>query len=96
MKLLILGIIIFLIVLYICTYIRYKKRKNSRVSAVDEFKRKYHKEHVDDSNMQNDSFINYKSKFNSNLDYIEPEQLIQECQEMKEPKPAKKFDKLQF
>ncbi|MBD5471715.1 MAG: hypothetical protein HDR20_02065 [Lachnospiraceae bacterium] len=96
MKLLIIGIIIFLVVLYIYTFIKYKKRKNSHVSAVEEFKRKYHKKHVDDVNAQEDSVIIYKTKFNSDLDYIEPGQLIQECQEMKEPKPAKKFGKLQF
>ena len=94
MKLLIIGIIIFLVVLYIYTFIKYKKRKNSHVSAVEEFKRKY--QHVDDVNAQEDSVIINKTKFNSDLDYIEPGQLIQECQEMKEPKPAKKFGKLQF
>lgn len=96
MKLLIIGIIIFLVVLYIYTFIKYKKRKNSNVSAVEEFKRKYHKKHLDETNTQDDSVVIYKTKFNSDLDYIDPGQLIQECQEMKEPKPTKKFGKLQF
>lgn len=96
MKLLIIGIIIFLVVLYIYTFIKYKKRKNSHVSAVADFKRKYHRERLDDADIQDDAVIKYKTKFNSNLDYIEPEQLVQECQEMKEPKSDRKFGKLQF
>lgn len=97
MKLLIIGIIIFLVVLYIYTFIKYKKSKNSHVNAVEDFKRKYHKERLDDdADIQNDMVVKYKTKFNSDLDYMEPEQLIQECQEMKEPKPAKKFGRLQF
>lgn len=96
MKLLIIGIIIFLVVLYIYTFIKYKKRKNSHVNAVEDFKRKYHKERLDDTDTQNDAVVKYKTKFNSDLDYMEPEQLIQECQEMKEQKPAKKFGRLQF
>lgn len=95
MKLLLIGIIIFLVVLYVYTFIKYKKRKNSHVSAVEDFKRKYHKKHSDSAN-QDDPIKVYKTKFNSDLDYIEPGQLIRECQEMKEPTPAKKFGKLQF
>lgn len=96
MKLLIIGIIIFLVVLYIYTFVKYIKRKNSHVSAVEEFKQKYHNKHLEDTYTQDDSAVIYKTKYNSDLDYIEPGQLIQECQEMKEPKPAKKFGKLQF
>ena len=96
MKLLIIGIIIFLVVLYTYTFIKYIKRKKNKVSAVEEFKRKYHKEHLEDTNNQDDSIVIYKTKYNSDLDYIEPGQLIKECQEIKEPKPAKKFGKLQF
>ncbi|MCM1125069.1 MAG: hypothetical protein NC429_01225 [Lachnospiraceae bacterium] len=96
MKLLLIGIIIFLVILYIYTFVRYKKLKNSHISAVEEFKRKYHKEQSDDRlDIQNDSYKIYETKFNSNLDYIEPEELVKECQEMKEPK-TKKFGKLQF
>lgn len=97
MKLLLIIIIVFLVILYIYTFVRYKKRKNSHVSAVEEFKRKYHKEQSDDEpDMQNDSYKMYKTKFNSDLDYIEPEELVKECQEMKEPKQTKEFGKLQF
>lgn len=97
MKLLLIGIIVFLVILYIYTFVKYKKRKNSHVSVVEDFKRKYHNK---DSNMelntQEDSYVMYKTKFNSDLDYIEPEELVKECQEMKEPKQTKKFGKLQF
>lgn len=95
MKILLVGIIIFLVVLYIYSFVKYKKRKNSHVSAVEEFKQKYHNKHLEDTT-QDDSVVIYKTKYNSDLDYIEPGQLIQECQKMKEPKPIKKFGKLQF
>lgn len=98
MKLLLTGIIVFLVILYIYTYVRYKKMKNNRSSAVEDFKKKYHKENSPDSgtkvqNRAND-FTTYTTKFNSTLDYVEREQLIEETQDVKKPKIVPK--KLQF
>lgn len=98
MKLLLTGIIVFLVILYIFTYVRYKKMKKNRISAVEDFKKKYHKENFPDSGtkVQNraDDFTTYTTKFNSTLDYIEREQLIEETQDVKKPKIVPK--KLQF
>lgn len=97
MKLLLTGIIVFLVILYIFTYVRYKKMKKNRISAVDDFKKKYHKEDKDMGiKVQNraDDFTTYTTKFNSTLDYIEREQLIEESQDAKKPKIVPK--KLQF
>lgn len=96
MKLLIIGIIVFLVIMYVYTYVKYKKRKNSYISAVEDFKRKYHRESSEDLPDVNDILVSYKTKYNSNLDYMDREQLIEECQEMKKPKEIKKFGKLQF
>lgn len=97
MKLLLTGIIVFLVILYIFTYVRYKKMKKNRISAVDDFKKKYHKEDKDMGiKVQNraDDFTTYTTKFNSTLDYIEREQLIEESKDAKKPKIVPK--KLQF
>lgn len=97
MKLLLTGIIVFLFILYIYTYVRYKKMKNNRSSAVEDFKKKYHKEDKDPGtkvqNRAND-FTTYTTKFNSTLDYVEREQLMEETQDVKKPKIVPK--KLQF
>lgn len=97
MKLLLTGIIVFLVILYIFTYVRYKKMKKNRISAVEDFKKKYHKEDKDMGiKVQNraDDFTTYTTKFNSTLDYVEREQLIEESQDAKKPKIVPK--KLQF
>ena len=96
MKLLIIGIIIFLVIMYVYTYVKYKKRKNSHISAVEDFHRKYHKERSDKVPDLDDNFTTYKTKYNSNLDYIGRKQLVEECQDMQKPKETKKFGKLQF
>ena len=96
MKLLIIGIIVFLVIMYVYTYIKYKKRKNSHISAVEDFNRKYRKEQPENDPNTDEDLIAYKTKFNSTLDYIEREQLVEECQEMKKPKETKKFGRLQF
>lgn len=97
MKLLLIGIVIFLVILYVFTYIRYKKMKKNRISAVDDFKKKYHKaeqvQNVQNQSRNND-FTTYTSKFNSTLDYVDREQLAEECQDMKQPKIKPK--RLQF
>lgn len=97
MKLLLTGIILFLVIMYIYTYIRYKKRKKQNVHLVDEFRRKYVqkkpevlKQGVDDQ------FIKYTTKFNSTVDYIERDEFLKESQEMKEPVPKRTPKQLQF
>lgn len=94
MKLLLIGIIVFLVILYIFTYVRYKKMKNSRIRAVDDFKRKYHKESAVPAKNQSDDLTAYTTKFNSTLDYVDRKQLAEEAKEMKQPKITPK--KLQF
>lgn len=96
MKLLLIGIIVFLVILYIYTYVRYKKMKKNRISAVEDFKNKYHnKEQKElDQSRTNDPITTYTSKFNSTLDYVEKNQLAEETKEMKKLKIVPK--RLQF
>ena len=94
MKMLLIGIIVFLVVLYIYTYARYKKMKKNRISAVEDFKKKYHKEEQKELVQNRNDLTAYTSKFNSTLDYVEKEQLIEETQETKKPKIVPK--RLQF
>lgn len=96
MKLLLAGIILFLVIMYIYTYIRYKKRKKQNVHLVDEFRRKYvHKEPEAQQDID-DQFIKYTTKFNSTVDYIERDEFLKESQEMKEPVPKRPPKQLQF
>lgn len=96
MKLLLIGIIVFLVILYIYTYVRYKKMKKNRISAVEDFKNKYHKKEQKelDQSRNNDPMTTYTSKFNSTLDYVEKNQLAEETKEMKKLKIVPK--RLQF
>lgn len=94
MKLILIGIIVFLVILYIYTYVRYKKMKNSRISAVEDFKNKYHKKTESSSKKQSDSLKSYTTKYNSTLDYVDRKKLAEETMEMKQPKIVPK--KLRF
>lgn len=94
MKLILIGIIVFLVILYVFTYVRHKKMKNSRISAVEDFKNKYHKKTESSSKKQSDSLRSYTTKYNSTLDYVDRKQLAEEAMEMKQPKIVPK--KLRF
>ncbi len=96
MKLLLTGIVVFLVVVYIYTYIRYKKSKKRNVNLVDEFKRKYLQKESKENDVDDDEFIKYTTKFNSTIDYIDRDDLIKESQEMKEAKPRPTPKRLQF
>lgn len=96
MKLLLIGIIVFLVILYIYTYARYKKLKKNRISAVEDFKNKYRKEEQKElvQSRNKDLITAYTSKFNSTLDYVEKDRLVEEAQDTKKPKIVPK--RLQF
>jgi len=95
MKLLLTGIVVFLVIVYIYTYIRYKKNKKRNVNLVDEFKRKYLQKESQKNDVD-DEFIKYTTKYNSTIDYIDRDDLIKESQEMKEPKIKPTPKRLQF
>jgi len=99
MKILLVGIILFLVIMYIYTYMKYKKRKNQNsVSFIEEFNRKYKQKQSKTLKQEvNDQPVKYITKYNSTLDYIEWDDLIKESPEMKEPAPQKHPPKqLQF
>ncbi len=95
MKLLLTGIVVFVVVVYIYNNIRYKKSKKRNVNLVDEFKRKYLQKESNENGVD-DEFIKYTTKFNSTIDYIDRDDLIKESQEMKEAKPRPTPKRLQF
>lgn len=96
MKLLLTGIVVFLVIVYIYTYIRYKKSKKRNVNLVDEFKRKYLQKEAKENDVDDDEFIKYTTKYNSTIDYIDRDDLIKESQEMKGSKPRPTPKRLQF
>ena len=73
MKLLIIIIIAFLVLVYVSTYIKIKKRKQQgMIDTVSEFNRKYIKKNLPKQTATKiDSYTQYFTKYNSSIDYIE-------------------------
>lgn len=76
MKLLIILVIVFLVILYTYTYIKYKKRK--QIDTVSDFRKTYLKKRAPRQSQPNDAQIQYLTKYNSPIDYIEKEDFIKE------------------
>ena len=95
MKILIISVIVFLGILYIYTFIKYKKRRKQEINAVGDYRRNYLKSNSPPNPSPDDGYTNYLTKYNSSLDYIEKETFLKEAAESEEPqKPTPK--KLQF
>ena len=73
MKLLIIIIIAFLVLVYVSTYIKIKKRKQQgMIDTVSEYNRKYIKKNLPKQTATKiDSYTQYFTKYNSSIDYIE-------------------------
>lgn len=73
MKLLIIIIIAFLVLVYVSTYIKIKKRKQQgMIDTISEFNRKYIKKNLPKQTATKiDSYTQYFTKYNSSIDYIE-------------------------
>lgn len=79
MKLLLIFIIVFLAILYVYTYIKYKKRKKTGIDAVGDYRRTYLEKEKDSAPpVSKDGYTNYLTKHNSTLDYIEKEAFLNE------------------
>ncbi len=76
MKLLIIPVIAFLIILYTYTFIKYKRRK--QIDTVADFRQNYLKKKESKPSQPNDAQIQYLTKYNSPVDYIEREEFIKE------------------
>lgn len=98
-KFIIFIIIAFLVIIYIFTYIKWRKRKKSRgVSAIDEFKGRY----VDKTGRE--QYVDLSSLYNSEdedtqdhrIDFIEKDEFISEIQteinNSKIQQPQKKYE----
>lgn len=82
MKILIIVIVAFLIVIYAYTYIKYKKRKKNHINAVDDFRNKYLKQSdLPVQTPNNDKLIQYMTKYNSTVDYIDKDDFMKESSE---------------
>lgn len=82
MKLLIISIFVFLVIMYVYTYKRYKKIKKNNFSTVEEFRKKYLKKALPDAQDANKA-NNYITKYNSSVDYIEKNTFIKEASDSK-------------
>ncbi len=75
-KVIIIVIIAFLVLVYVYTYVKHKKRKG-HVNTVAQFNQKYHKQNKTIQNAStNEEYLKYITKYNSSVDYIEREELI--------------------
>ena len=95
MKFLLIIIIGFLVILYIYTYIKYKKRSKKEIDAVGDYRRNYLENNSNQNPPPNDGYTNYLTKYNSSLDYIEKETFLKEAAVPEEP-PKPTHKKLQF
>ena len=86
MKMLIIIIIGFLAIIYIYTFIKYKKRKKNEISVVNSYRENY----IEKKRFNNQSDItdNYSyqqiTKYNSSVDYIEWNDFVSEINEQKQ------------
>lgn len=98
MKILIVIIIAFLVILYIYTFLKFKKRRKQKIDIVGDYRKNY----LNDSSTQNvtksDCYTNYLTKYNNSLDYIEKDAFLKEAIESEETSKSKKPEpkKLQF
>lgn len=93
MKALLVVIIGFLVLIYVYTYIKYKKRKKNHISAVDNYRKNY-LERINNKRWEtfDDESQKQITKYNSPVDYIEWNDFVSEVNEQKktsEPKAIK-------
>lgn len=74
MKLLIVGIVAFLVLVYVYTFIKIRKRRNNKTSSVEEFNKKYLNK-KENNVMKDQYYKKYITKYNSKIDYIAKEDL---------------------
>lgn len=73
MKLLIVIIIAFLVLLYVYTYLKYRKGKSNKIDTINDFHNRYLKENTSSkrNTTQSDNRTNYITRYNSKVDYVE-------------------------
>lgn len=74
MKILIVIIIAFLVLLYVYTYLKYRKGKSNKIDTINDFHNRYLKENTSskrNTTTQPDNRTNYITRYNSKVDYVE-------------------------
>lgn len=93
MKALLIVIFAFLVLIYLYTFIRYKKRKKNEVNTVDSYRRNYIERINTKSSESCDDYLRKQiTKYNSSVDYIEWNDFVSEVNEQKhaaDPKTVK-------
>ena len=91
MNLLIVFIVGFIALIYIYTYIKYKKRKKNQISIVDSFRENYIERinAVKNDNIYSDEIKNQITKYNSSVDYIEWKDFVDEISEQTKASESK-------
>ena len=76
MRLLFAGVIGVLVIFYVFTYMRYKKRNKKRTDSVSEFKKNYHRINLQKKSGESDGYTKYITKYNSPVDFIDKEEFL--------------------
>lgn len=87
MKILLIGVIGFLILFYLYTYIKYKKHRNNQISTVEFYHKNYLERNAASSKDTSEGYLTQKqiTKYNSSVDYMEWNDLVAEVNEQKKP-----------
>ena len=85
MKALLIVIFAFLVLIYLYTFIRYKKRKKNEVNTVDSYRKNYIERINTKSSESCDDYLRKQiTKYNSSVDYIEWNDFVSEINEQKQ------------
>lgn len=88
MKYALIGVAAFIIVVYVYTFIKHRKKKNSQTSTVKEFRQKYLKknpemkgQHTSRSDLMPnrnipEGYTRYLTKYNSSVDYVDKNEFL--------------------
>ncbi len=76
MRILFAGIIGILVMYYVLTYIRYKKKNKKHTDSVSEFKKNYHRINLQKKTEEYNGYTKYITKYNSPVDFIDKEEFI--------------------
>lgn len=88
MKYTLIAVVAFIIVVYVYTFIKHRKRKNRQTSTVKEFRNKYLKNKSTESENIPEGYTRYLSKYNSPIDYVEKKDFLKEVNDAQTTKSS--------
>lgn len=90
MKYALIGVGAFLIVVYAYTFIRNRRKKNSQIDTVKEFRKRYLEKSPQEKTDLPQGYTRYQSKYNSSVDFVEKSEFLKEAGDPPPRKPKRK------